>query len=134
MDYQKIVSNIDKEASRLRSLPQPNLTNEKPILHKKVNVKKLLKLDTPQFVENLYLEIMGRPGDKDGIAHFNNMLNTGAISRENLIVEIRKSPEGMDFGAHLQGLPIRYMREALRWRKTEIYNRLREIKHIIMMR
>lgn len=134
MDFREIISDINKEAARLRRLPQPILIHEKPYLHKKVNVKKLLELDTPQFVEELYLQIMGRPGDEEGVAHFNNLLNTGAITRENLIVEIRKSPEGMAYGTHLKGLSMKFIKEALEWRRTEIYNRLREIKHIVVMR
>lgn len=134
MDFQKIISVIDREAERLKKLPQPTLVTEKPCLHRKVNVKKLLSLDTSEFVEELYLQIMGRPGDEEGVAHFNNLLNTGAITRENLIVEIRKSPEGMAYGTHLKGLAMKFIKEALEWRRTEIYNRLREIKHIVVMR
>lgn len=134
MEFQEVMATIQQEGGRLEALPPITLWTEKKRLHNKVNAKELVKLPTTEFVEALYLEVTGRPGDPSGKEHFRHLIEDGVFTKEALIVEIRKSPEGMAYEAHIRGISHSYWRQKLAWKKAELYNRLRQIKHILHMR
>lgn len=131
MEMQEIFSTIDEETKRIKHLQGPELIMEKPRLRRTVKVKNMIALDNLDFVEELYMSIMGRPGDADGIAHFNQLLNDGTFTKEGLLVEIRKSPEGMLYDTRLKGLSAGYWKMALSFRIADFINYLRRVKNIL---
>lgn len=134
MDFQTILSSIDTETKRLKGLSQPKLWDEKRCIHRKVDAKEIIKLPTPQYVEELYVQILGRPGDQAGIEHYNHLIDAGTFTKEALLVEIRKTEEGMAYGTHIKGISHGFWREKLAWKKAEMLHNLRILKHIIKMR
>lgn len=131
MEVSQIFSLIEEETNRIKDLPGPELINEKPTLRRRINAKKMLALNNSDFVEELYMSIMGRPGDANGIAHFNGLLESGTFTKEALLVEIRKSPEGMLYDTRVKGLSFSYWKMAFSWRVADFLNFLRRVKNIL---
>jgi hypothetical protein len=59
---------------------------------------RLLALDSPEFLGQAYLAMLGRPIDTDGFQTYNRKLLAG-ISRLEILCELRASQEGRAFGA-----------------------------------
>ena len=59
------------------------------------------------YVDQLYLNVLGRPGEAGGVAYWNQELNTGARSKAEVLVQFATLPEGAALVADLiaNGIP-----------------------------
>ena len=59
------------------------------------------------YVDQLYLNVLGRPGEAGGVAYWNQELNSGARSKAEVLVQFATLPEGAALVANLiaNGIP-----------------------------
>lgn len=65
----------------------------------------LLDRDDQDFVENAYREILGREGDRQGMANYLGKLRNGIVCKEEIICAMRFSREGRAHRAKIKNLP-----------------------------
>lgn len=61
------------------------------------------------YVDQLYLNVLGRPGEAGGVAYWNQELNTGARSKAEVLVQFATLPEGAALVANLIANGISYV-------------------------
>ena len=60
------------------------------------------------YVDKLYLNVLGRPGEAGGVAYWNQELNSGARSKAEVLVQFATLPEGAALVANLIANGITY--------------------------
>jgi hypothetical protein len=60
------------------------------------------------YVDKLYLNVLGRPGEAGGVAYWNQELNNGARSKAEVLVQFATLPEGASLVANLIANGIQY--------------------------
>lgn len=56
------------------------------------------------FVDSAYLTVLQRPADPEGLAFYVQKLRSGALSKIEVLAQLRWSPEGRERGVHVDGL------------------------------
>lgn len=79
------------------SLPAP------PASPSVAHVGELLRKDGAEFVHAAYRAILGRDADASGLRHYAQRLAAGD-SKEHVLVDLRRDPEGRAFNANIPGL------------------------------
>ncbi len=57
-----------------------------------------------EFISQAYWGVLGRAPDAPGLAHYLQQLRSGAVSKPEILVSLRHSPEGRQRGATIRGL------------------------------
>jgi len=68
----------------------------------------LLAFSDLDFIDQCYRIVLRRPPDDGGLNHYLGLLRSGALSKVEILGEIRFSPEGMQRGVHVDGLLLPY--------------------------
>ncbi|ROR03148.1 methyltransferase domain-containing protein [Desulfosoma caldarium] len=58
----------------------------------------------PDFIEQAYRAILGRPPDLKGATHFGDALCSGRLTKAEVVLKLRRSPEGRSHAVRLRGL------------------------------
>jgi len=74
-----------------------------------IPAKSLLVGDGQAFVANVYIKLLNRPVDTNGLNHYLNSLNSDRLNKLDIISSIINSPEGKKRNVVVSGLS---------WRKT----------------
>lgn len=77
-----------------------------------IPVKSLLVGDGQVFISNVFMKLLNRPVDTNGLNHYLNALNTEKLSKLDIIYSIINSPEGRKKNVVVSGLS---------WRKALYY-------------
>ena len=68
----------------------------------------LTALRDRHFIEAAYRVLLGRDPDPAGLANFLHQLRAGAVSKVDILGDLRYSPEGQQRGVEIEGLKRRY--------------------------
>ena len=52
-------------------------------------------LTNAQYVDQLYLNVLGRKGEVDGVTYWNDVLNTGKATKDTVLIGFAESPENV---------------------------------------
>lgn len=77
-----------------------------------IPAKSLLIGDGQVFIANVYMKLLNRPVDTNGLNHYLNALNTNKLNKLDIISSIINSPEGKKNNVEVSGLI---------WRKALYY-------------
>lgn len=72
-----------------------------------IHAKSLLVGDGQVFIANVYMKLLNRPVDTNGLNHYLNALNTGKFNKLDIISSIMDSTEGKNKNIAVSGLSWR---------------------------
>lgn len=79
-----------------------------------IEITRLLQLEGNSFIEAAYLAILGRTVDESGRNCYLEGLNSGALSKLDVLHELRCSEEGQALGVKVEGLAMAYRRQGIK--------------------
>lgn len=83
-----------------------------PALDSQMDVKDFLDYEGDEFIECAYNIILGRDPDSEGRRHYASRLDSGKLTKRDVLSQLRFSPEGQMRGIHIKGLvPTREQKE-----------------------
>jgi hypothetical protein len=92
----------------------PNSLRSETVSELAVSVNSLLRHHDREFVVNAYREIMGREPDSPGLDYHLSLLQTGKMSKLEVLGSLRFSPEGQARKVKLKGLLLPLSLQMLR--------------------
>jgi O-antigen chain-terminating methyltransferase len=78
----------------------------------------LLQFGDADFVDVAYRTVLRRPPDTSGYKHYLALLRTGALTKVDILGQLRWSPEGLARSVHIDGLLVPYTLQ--RWRRKRL--------------
>ncbi|WHO40197.1 DUF4214 domain-containing protein [Sphingobium sp. AP49] len=75
----------------------------KEVFHPAQSLQAITAVDGDIFVRWAYITLLGRPADEAGLAFYLRRMREGK-TKVSILKQLRRSPEGRAFGAHLPGL------------------------------
>ena len=114
--YGDIYSDVMEEVERIKHTQgldswNPHLLGQNSI----VDINEIIIYDDYDFVENAYIRVLGRPADKAGLNMFLTNLNSGHMSKENVLRALAVSEEGKQKGTLLTGFKVLDVSEFLQY-------------------
>jgi O-antigen chain-terminating methyltransferase len=96
------------EVARLNLQPEFN-----PSRNGRYHVNDLLQYHDRDFVRNAYRALLKREPDDSGYNHYLDSLRSGRLTKQEIIVILRASPEGRNKAIRIDGLRLPLLREQL---------------------
>jgi len=101
MNLDEIMEKIRAEVARNNLIDQQQTVNT---INQNYSVEDLLKINGVAFINNAYRIILKREPDRDGFNHFMTLLQSGKMSKLQILQGLRYSPEGKKVGVKINGL------------------------------
>lgn len=110
----KVLSDCEVSFSEKIDLKSLELQSEfKPTDTNKYNLNELLQYHDRDFVRNAYRALLKREPDDAGYNHYLDGLRSGRLTKQDIIVILRASPEGRNKGVQIDGLRLPVLRRTL---------------------
>lgn len=110
----KLLSDCETATTEQVEVVPPDLQTEfVPSRNGRYHLNDLLKYHDRDFVRNAYRALLKREPDDSGYNHFLDSLRGGQLTKQEIIVILRASPEGRDKAIKIEGLRLPVLRRQL---------------------
>lgn len=120
LKYGDIYSDIIEEKTKINADSVLNAFNPNLLAAGQiVDINELMQYDDYDFVENVYIKILGRPSDRNGLLTYLQVLRDGKMNKMEILQGIAFSEEAKIKGTLLTGYKVLDISEFLRYHELE---------------